>query len=529
MASPRAFLLAVAVASLVPGGISFVPSAMNGRLCGNQPSGRASMALRVATGLVASPLRPLSRRCASRISSLSMQSSGSPSDDLSKKFEQEKETRIKMDKIFEDATQDLSELAGKEMEELRGQSDELLKQREEEWEALGNKETEALIGKVDSLAENFLKKSGRSVDDDDDVFGEMERYLGPSVVALIGEKSAMRDDLQKRMEEHPALTISSCERLLETRGLTIENTDTLVFCGDGDPLDRKTVERLVSRALKLRRVVVVSSVGTERANLFPFSLQNALTGSLDKKRGVELGVIEQSKKTGFAYTVLRLGKVSGASTSGGPKGVVVAYGDQNSEDVASDVAAESVMQALMLQPSALNCSLSVVGGSKGAEGEVSQAKWDDEFLKLEGPEVWRRDIPGVSVEACRTYVQGGWSARWGQSGSGLTTPVRIEEIKDGIALIFTPTTSNFVSFKEEKAAEKARERGEEDKEGKARQVPKDAEGGIEVVVESDPVPRVRARRCNMAEETVVKETSEGIILANLAKEIGAWVKENGGR
>ena len=72
-------------------------------------------------------------------------------------------------------------------------------------------------------------------------------------------------------------------------------------------------------------------------------------------------------------------------------------------------------------------------------------------------------------------------------------------------------------------------RGEEDKEGKARQVPKDAEGGIEVVVESDPVPRVRARRCNMAEETVVKETSEGIILANLAKEIGAWVKENGGR
>lgn len=66
----------------------------------------------------------------------------------------------------------------------------------------------------------------------------------------------------------------------------------------------------MSRALKLRRVVVVSSVGTERANLFPFSLQNALTGSLDKKRGVELGVIEQSKKRGFAYTVLRLGKVS---------------------------------------------------------------------------------------------------------------------------------------------------------------------------------------------------------------------------
>jgi hypothetical protein len=40
-------------------------------------------------------------------------------------------------------------------------------------------------------------------------------------------------------------------------------------------------------------------------------------------------------------------KVSGASTSGGPKGVVVAYGDQNSDDVASDVAAESVMQVTL--------------------------------------------------------------------------------------------------------------------------------------------------------------------------------------
>jgi len=81
----------------------------------------------------------------------------------------------------------------------------------------------------------------------------MERYLGPSVVALIGEKSAMRDDLQKRMEEHPALTISSCERLLETRGLAIENTDTLVFCGDGDPLDRKTVCPATSSTSSLPR------------------------------------------------------------------------------------------------------------------------------------------------------------------------------------------------------------------------------------------------------------------------------------
>lgn len=33
----------------------------------------------------------------------------------------------------------------------------------------------------------------------------------------------------------------------------------------------------------------------------------------------------------------------------------------------------------------------------------------------------------------------------------------------------------------------------------------------------------------MAEETVVKETSETLILANLAKEISAWVANNKGK
>lgn len=81
----------------------------------------------------------------------------------------------------------------------------------------------------------------------------------------------------------------------------------------------------------------------------------------------------------------------------------------------------------------------------------------------------------------RTRLTRCCDARWGKSGSGLTTPVRIEEINNGIALIFTPTRSNFVSFKEEKAAEKAREKGEEPGKETKRAVPKDAEGGIEVL------------------------------------------------
>jgi len=448
-------------------------------------------------------------------------------DELAKAFEREKanrqqeaETKKEMDKIFKDAQDDLKNLAQSELDKFKEEAEEIMMQREEEWEAMGNKEAASFLGKVDSLAEEFLKKTGRNVEDELDEFAELERYLGPQVVAIIGDKSPLRDELEKKLTENPSLTMSSCNKLLETRGMTIEETDTLVFCGDGEPLDRYTVERLIGRALKLRRVLCVSSVGTERANLFPFSLQNALTGALDKKRGVELGIVELSKKRGFAYTLMRIGKLSKPSSESGLGGVKIAPGDQMSEDIAVDIAAEGVMQSLMLQPTALNGSYSVVGAKQG--------DWDDEFLKLDGPEVYRKPLSGVSADACREWVQNSWSTRWGKPGSGLTTPVRIEQTKLGVQLVFTPTKSTFVSFKEEKAMEKAREKGDEDDKMKikGKATGKDMEGGLEFVVEDSPSPRIRVKRCNMAEGTVVKETSEGIILASIDKDLKAWASEN---
>ena len=89
---------------------------------------------------------------------------------------------------------------------------------------------------------------------------------------------------QAKVSGNPALEISSCERLLETRGMTIENTDTLVFCGDGDPLDRKTVERLIGRALKLRRLC--PSTGLEWATRRPqVGLERATTDGSHLPRG----------------------------------------------------------------------------------------------------------------------------------------------------------------------------------------------------------------------------------------------------
>jgi hypothetical protein len=101
--------------------------------------------------------------------------------------------------------------------------------------------------------------------------------------------------------------------------------------------------------------------------------------------------------------------------------------------------------------------------------------------------------------------------------------VQVIEVANGVQLVFTPPKSTFVSFKEEKAAEKAREKGEDAPESAARRQ-SDMEGGVEVVVEDSPFPRVRALRCNMGEGTVVKETSERIILSALKKDIAQFSK-----
>jgi hypothetical protein len=51
-------------------------------------------------------------------------------------------------------------------------------------------------------------------------------------------------------------------------------------------------------------------------------------------------------------------------------------------------------------------------------------------------------------------------------------------------------------------------------EPKARQK---LEGGIEAVVDSEPYPRVRIRRCGYGPEAVVKEESEALILKALQR------------
>ena len=276
--------------------------------------------------------------------------------DLGKEFEEERRTREEMDRIFKKATDDLKSTSQAQLDIMAQEADELMQQREEEWERLKDKMSASLTSKVDSLAEDFLKKTGSSADsDDDDEDFAAQKFLGPQVCAVIGPDGKLRDALKARLEAQAGLSLVSCDRLLNTRGMTIEAADTLVFLGHEDPLDRGAVERLILRAAdaqgsSLRFVLVVSSLGTRRSSEFPWSMQNgaeavhicapgamymyiyihmyiyiythtymrayihtsiyiyiyicrsmqnAFSGVLDKKRDIELGVEQLSKEEGF--------------------------------------------------------------------------------------------------------------------------------------------------------------------------------------------------------------------------------------
>jgi hypothetical protein len=62
---------------------------------------------------------------------------------------------------------------------------------------------------VDSLAEDFLRSTGRASDDDDDE-DELAslKFLGPSVLALVGPDGLLRNALKTRLEAQ----VCVCER-----------------------------------------------------------------------------------------------------------------------------------------------------------------------------------------------------------------------------------------------------------------------------------------------------------------------------
>jgi hypothetical protein len=137
-------------------------------------------------------------------------------------------------------------------------------------------------------------------------------------------------------------------------------------------------------------------------------------------------------------------------------------------------------------------------------------------------------------ESLSLYIQT-WSKQTftedGGKKSGLTTPVNLVMLPEtkssqgdivavsGVQLVFKPTnTGNAYTTKSE---EKAQEKGE----GPQKKKPK-KEGGVEILVEKlkDGQVQVRARRCELDEDTMIKAMSEETILGKLNEAVKAWKK-----
>ncbi|CAN0529669.1 unnamed protein product, partial [Ectocarpus sp. 12 AP-2014] len=105
--------------------------------------------------------------------------------------------------------------------------------------------------------------------------------------------------------------------------------------------------------------------------------------------------------------------------------------------------------------------------------------------------------------------------------------VFVDEEARRAGLYFDPSQTKYLSAKEEREAEEQRaarekKRGSSGPPSKTRNLLK-KEGGVDIIVEDRPYPRVRVVRANMGPKTIVKEMSEQLILDKLKKDVKTWI------
>ncbi|GKY91401.1 hypothetical protein MPSEU_000112400 [Mayamaea pseudoterrestris] len=306
------------------------------------------------------------------------------------------------------------------------------------------------------------------------------------------------------------------------------------------------------------QLVLVSTIGTQRTNQMPYSMQNMFGGKLEKRRLMEEALVtwmrnydkdasntsndassnSKSGMVGLDYTICKFGELKDAAAAG-PLQMAAGDAFEGTVDVAS--AAKVLLQAIAYQPSARNTTFSVVGSlPESDDDDAVQDVIDDAFLRLDGPELLRIDLPGVepksNYEQLAEYIRE-WAELFAASGKGMTTPIRYRAIsaqlprgvvqQQACQLVFvaTATGKNYMSKEEERERE-------------AKGIKKDAstlpparlakEGGVEFVIEvtKDDSVRVRAKRCNYARDATIKELSESTILSRFKDCIDVWKKDH---
>jgi len=118
-------------------------------------------------------------------------------------------------------------------------------------------------------------------------------------------------------------------------------------------------------------------------------------------------------------------------------------------------------------------------------------------------------------------------------GMGLTTPVTVRPTVSGsdakgVQILFRQVNTGYKDKDAAKNDKDEKYKQQQDDEGKKQQKKEQVkQGGVEVLVEKlpDGGVQVRASRCEMDDDTMIKEMSEETILSELKKALDVWKKQ----
>lgn len=295
------------------------------------------------------------------------------------------------------------------------------------------------------------------------------------------------------------------------------------------------------------QIVAISTIGTERVEKMPYTLQNLMgNGKLDKRRQMEEAVVaavttrRTSSAASMDYAIVKLGELQNDCRGD----FVLRAGDSLDGSLDLATAVTVLAQATAVQPFARNVTFSCVGKLALPDNSDQQQKFLDEaFLRLDGPELWRTEGAEVSSNVPRDYdplveYTREWAQLLAETGKGLTTPVRAESVvnknsmppgvkrQEAVKLLFLPTsTGKYYRSKDEERETETTDVAAANRQNNPKSM---KEGGLEFVVEVTETDalRVRVKRCNYGDDVIVKELSEETILSNFRKSIDVWTKDH---
>ena len=163
-------------------------------------------------------------------------------------------------------------------------------------------------------------------------------------------------------------------------------------------------------------------------------------------------------------------------------------------------------------------------------GDSSDSDFEEGVLSMISVGDFDEDTLQVRYDSLSDYITDKWMDLFETKSIKLTTPVQVvkryERTCENDDSVFESASCKLVFQKVDTGyGDKDDEEDEDDDKSKKDDEPK--QGGVEIEVQqlASNSLRVVARRCDIDEDTMIKEMSEELILKELQKAISVWKKE----